>query len=145
MNRDTVESFFVTPLLCFLGLSLCWTAAQPRWSELSELKSEFSRVQPPSGAQRQGDVRQLEAFAVQLVLANYATDMRAKDLESYYDNVLKKNGWRVRTASFSDDRRFSLYCKGQLDAILDKDSLPGRYFFSVRRQQEPSLRSGCEQ
>ena len=122
MNRDTVESFFVTPLLCFLGLSLCWTAAQPRWSELSELKSEFSRVQPPSGAQRQGDVRQLEAFAVQLVLANYATDMRAKDLESYYDNVLKKNGWRVRTASFSDDRRFSLYCKGQLDAILDKDS-----------------------
>lgn len=148
MTRSTVENFFMFPLLCALGLSLCWSAAQSKWgdsSKFSEIESEFSRVQPPSSAERQGNIRRVEAFALQLVLADYATGMRTKDLESYYDGVLKKNGWRTRSASFSADHHFSLYCKGELDAILDKGSIPGRYFFSVRRQQEPSLRSGCPQ
>lgn len=143
MTNDNVQNFFIIPLLCVLGLSLCWAVVPPRSNKLSELNREFSMVQAPSGATREGDVRRIEAFALQIVLANYVTDMRAKDLERYYDGVLKKNGWINRTTAYTDNRHLKVYCKGELDAVLDKDSTPGHYFFSMRRRQEPSLSDGC--
>lgn len=148
MNHEKVENFFVIPVLCFLGLSLCWSAAHSSWGkspDIAELESEFAKVLPPPSAQRQGEVRRIEGFALQVVMANYATGIGAGDLERYYDDVLKKNGWMIRAMSLGGDKRFSLYCKGQLDAVLDNASQPGRYHLAVRRQQGSSFKTGCEQ
>lgn len=148
MNREKIENFLVIPALCFLGLSLCWSAAHSsrgKSADIAELESEFAKVLPPPGAQRQGEMRRIEGFALQVLMADYATGMVAEDLKRYYDGALEKNGWMIRAVSLGGDKRFSLYCKGQLDVVLNNASEPGRYQLAVRRQQGSSFKTGCEQ
>lgn len=146
MKRDKTESFLVVPLLCFIGLFFCWSAAWSDWNQpsaMAPMESEFSRAQPPPTAEMQGEVTRIEATALQAFVGHYSTNMSAQELERYYDSMLKKNGWLAREPSFASEKQVNLYCKGELDAVLDKTAAPGHYRFAVRRQQGSSFKTGC--